>query len=130
MTTISDGTTTITIADGLAWTDEFMWAPVEQSDQRTITGALVVQTAVRIAGRPITLAPDDEGSGWMTRAALDQCKVWAAVPGQLLTVTYRSVARTVLWRHQDGAIAASPVQFTNEVDATDFYRATLRFLET
>lgn len=129
MTTLTDGTTTVTISDDLAWADEFAWAPVEQSVQRTITGALVVQATARVAGRPITLAGEDDNTGWLTRAALDQCKTWAAVPGQQMTLTYRGAAHTVIWRHQDTAIDATPVAFYSDVEAGDFYRATLRFME-
>jgi hypothetical protein len=130
MTTLTDGTTTTTISDDLMWADEFAWAPVEQAVQRTITGALVVQAAARVAGRPITLAAEDEASGWISRAALDQFKVWAAIPGQLLTLNYRGVNHTVLFRHQDTAIDAAPVAFYSDVQSDDPYRVTLRFMET
>jgi len=129
MTTLSDGTTTVTLSADLAWSDEFAWAPVEQTVQRTITGAVIVQAAARVAGRPITLAASDEQAGWLTRAALDQCRVWALIPGQQLTLNYRGVSHTVIWRHQDTAIDASPVVFYADVQSGDFYRATLRFME-
>ena len=130
MTTLSDGVATITLnTDGLMWADEFAWNPVEQSTQRTITGALIVQTAARVAGRPITLAAEDESSGWITRAALDQCRAWASVPGKQLVLTYRGTARDVIWRHEDTAIDAAPVAAFNDVQSGDYYRATLRFME-
>lgn len=130
MTTLTDGTTTTTISDDLMWADEFAWAPVEQTVERSITGALIVSAAHRVAGRPITLAAEDEASGWISRAALDQFKVWAAIPGQLLTLNYRGVNHTVLFRHQDTAIDAAPVAFYSDVQSDDPYRVTLRFMET
>lgn len=129
MTTLTVGGTTVSFTDDLIWADEFAWAPVEQSVDRTITGALIVQTAARTAGRPITLAAEDDFSGWITRAALDQFKAWAAVPGQQMTLVYRGASRTVIWRHQDTAIDAAPVVFYADVQAGDYYRATLRFME-
>jgi hypothetical protein len=129
MTTLTVGGTTVTFSDDLIWADEFAWAPVEQSVERTITGALVVQTAARVAGRPITLAAEDDNSGWITRAALDQFKVWAAVPGQAMTLVYRGVSHSVIWRHQDTALDAAPVVFYSDVQSGDYYRATLRFME-
>ena len=45
MTTLTDGTTTTTISDDLMWADEFAWAPVEQTVERSITGALIVSAA-------------------------------------------------------------------------------------
>ena len=130
MTTLSDGVTTVSFSDDLVWADEFAWAPVEQSVERTIVGALIVQTAARVAGRPITLAAEDEFSGWITRGALDQFKVWAAIPGQALTLTYRGESHAVIWRHQDTAIDATAVVFfSGPVQTGDYYRATLRFME-
>lgn len=128
MSTLSDGTTTITLDDGLAWADEFGWAPVAQSVEYSVTGALLVQTGTRLAGQPITLAADAEDKGWISRAALLQCRVWAAVPGQVLTLIYRGTAYSVIWRHQDGAIDATPVMAWADDQADDDYRATLRFM--
>ena len=129
MTTLSDGTSTVTFTDDLQWADEFAWAPVAQSAERTITGALSVQVAAMTAGRPITLAADGEDAGWLTRAQLDAMRGWADIAGKVLTLTYRGVARSVMWRHQDTAIDASPVVPFADVQAGDFYRATLRFME-
>ena len=130
MTTLSNGTITIDLSDDLGWPDEFDWQAVEQSVTRTWTGALIVQNAQRIAGRPITLQGDSPTVGWLTRAQLEQCYTWASIPQQLLTLTYRGVAHTVLFRHQDGAIASSPVAPFNDVQPGDFYVAVLRFMET
>ena len=130
MTTLTDGVTTVTFSDDLVWADEFAWAPVEQTVDRTITGALIVQAGARVAGRPITLAAEDDSSGWITRGALDQFKVWAGIPGRVLTLNYRGEAHTVIWRHQDTAIDAAPVVFfSGPVQTGDYYRATLRFME-
>lgn len=128
MTTLSDGTTTVTFTDDLMWSDEFAWMPVEQTSQRTITGGLVVQTAARTAGQPVTLAAPDARSGWITRAALDQFKTWAAIHGQQMTLVYRGVTSTVIWRHQDGAIEAAPVVPYSDVQSGDYYRAVLRLM--
>lgn len=130
MTTLSDGTTTVTFSDDLVWADEFAWAPVAQSVDRSITGSLIVQAGAMVAGRPITLAAEDDSSGWLTRGALDQFKVWAAIPGRTLTLVYRGESRSVIWRHQDTAINAAPVVFfSGPVQTGDYYRATLRFME-
>lgn len=126
MTTLTDGTTTVNFTDDLLWSDEFSWQPVEQSETRSITGALVLQIGVRTAGQPITLEPPAEGGAWLARAQLDQLAGWAAVPGQVLTLTLRGVARSVVWRHQNTAITAQPVMHCNDVQAADDYIATLR----
>lgn len=130
MTTLSDGTTTIDLPDALVWADELTWAPVAQTARRTITGALVVTTQAMQAGQPITLAAERDDQGWITRAALLQCRAWAAIAGQVMTLTYRGTAYSVLWRLQDGAIDARPVMPWTDDAADDHYRATLRFMRT
>jgi hypothetical protein len=130
--TLSDGTTTVTLHPDLLWSDEFNWHPVEQSAQRTVTGALIVQVATRVAGRPITLEPEDDSSAWMLRSVVEQLRNWAAVPGQELELTLRGVARDVVFRHQDGAgLEAVPVVHFSDSDvaSSDWYRCTLRLME-
>lgn len=131
MIQLSDGTTTLTLHPDLYWSDENDWHPVEQTVQRTLTGALIVSTTQRVAGRPITLEPEDEESAWQTLEVLAQLRNWAAVPGQELTLTLRGVDRTVIFRHQDGtAVEAAPVLHRSDVQDDDFYRITVRLMET
>lgn len=128
--TLGDGTTTITLHPDLFWEDENDWHPVEQTTERSITGALIVQVATRQNGRPITLRPEDDGSAWMTQGTLDSLRNWAAVPGKVMTLTMRGIARQVMFRHQDGAaLEASPVVHYSDVLSGDYYRVTLRFME-
>ena len=65
---------TLTLNPDLKWTDENNWNPVEQTAERTITGALVVQVGAMVAGRPITLEPEDDESAWMSRADVEQLR--------------------------------------------------------
>jgi hypothetical protein len=126
---LTNAGTTIALPADLQWTDEYAWQAVEQSVERSITGALIVQPAAKQGGRPITLAPLDERSGWITRATLEQLRAWAAVPGLALTLTLRGVARAVAFRHQDTAIEARPLVHFEDVQDTDNYLATVRFME-
>lgn len=130
MITLSDGTTTITLHPDLFWSDE-NWAPVEQTSQRTVTGALVVSASLRVAGRPVTLEPEDDSSAWMLLATITQLRNWAAAPGQSLTLTLRGTTRSVIFRHHDGAgVEAKPVKHQSDVDNADFYTCVLRLMET
>ena len=123
-------TSTVALSEDLYWSDENGWFPVEQSQQRTVTGALVVSTATRVGGRPITLTPEDAGSAWMSRATLDILRTWASVPGRQMTLTLRGVTRAVIFRHQDGSpVEASPIVHYSDVDDSDWYSVTLRFME-
>lgn len=128
--TLSDVTTTINLHEDLYWEDEFTWHPVEQSAERTVTGALIVDVNTRTSGRPITLRPEDDRSAWMARSVLEQLRNWAAVPGKTLTLTLRGVARTVMFRHHEGpAVEPAPVIHYNDTDAADRYTVTVRFME-
>lgn len=129
--TLAVGGTSVTLHPDLYWSDENDWHPVEQSAQRTITGALVVSTHQRVGGRPITLQPIDDASAWMPRATVEQLRNWAAVAGQELTLTLHGVARTVIFRHHDGAaVEATPIVHFDEMESTDWYVVTLRLMET
>lgn len=124
------GATTVTLNPDLYWEDENNWHPVEQTSERTITGAMVVQAAAKIAGRPITLRPEDESSAATSQADLEQLRNWAAVPGQVLTLTLRGVSRSVIFRHHDGAaIEARPWIHRSDVQSGDLYLATVRLME-
>lgn len=121
--------TTLELPEDLLWSDELTWQPVEQTVERSITGALIVQSAARVAGRPITLAPEDDESAWMSRAVLDALRTWAAVPGREMVLNVGGVDRTVVFRHQEQAIDARPVVHYSEMVAGDAYLVTLRFME-
>ena len=123
------GTTTLELHPDLLWADEFTWTPVEQSVQRTITGALIVSTAVRLSGRPITLQPEDDESAWTPKADLDTLRQWAAGASTVLQLTLRGQVHDVIFRHQDGAINATPVKHMSDSAAGDWYLVTLRLME-
>lgn len=127
--TLTDGTTSVTLNPDLFWSDEHNWNPVEQTAERTLTGALLVSSAFLTAGRPITLEPEDDSSAWMPRSAVDALRNFAAVPGKELTLTLRSVARAVIFRHQDGGFSARPVVHYNDADNADWYLCTVRLME-
>lgn len=127
--TLTDGTTTLSLHPDLFWVDEFEWQPVEQTEQRTITGALIVESALRIGGRPITLQPEDDASAWISREALTAIGAWAAIPGKTMTLTLRGVARDVIFRHQEKGLTAKPLIHYSDPDTNDYYLATVRFME-
>lgn len=125
--TLTAGAANITLPEDLRWSDED-WAPVGQTMTRGITGAAIVQSRARTAGRPITLEPPDEDSAWMTRAVLVQLRNLAAIPGQVMTLTMSGQTYSVAFRHQDNAIETEPVVFYNDENASDYFLTTLRFM--
>lgn len=129
ITLTRDGTT-LTLNPDLYWSDEHSWFPVEQTVERSVTGALIVSVATRDAGRPVTLEAHDDSSGWITAADLTQLKAWAAISGCEMSLTIRETTRTVMFRHQDGQpIEADPIAHYSDIASGDFYRVTLRFME-
>ena len=129
--TLADVSTTLTLNPDLYWSDENTWHPVQQTADRTITGAHVVQAALMVKGRPITLEPQDDSAAWMSLSDVTALRNWAAVPGKTMTLTLRGVERDVIFRHQDGGFEARPViQYRDGHElTTDFYRCTIRLME-
>ncbi len=131
--TLSDGTTTLTLDPDLYWADEFDWFSVEQAVERGLTGALIIQTASRVKGRPITLAPSDDAAAWMPRATLTQLAAWESSPALTLTLNLRGTVFTVAFRRHDGApFEARPVEFVADPlpgDVGDWYLTTIRLIE-
>lgn len=129
--TLRVATTEVVLPADLYWSDETTWQPVAQKEERSITGALIVQTSVMTGGRPITLQPvDADRSGWVTRMVLDQLMDWAAQPGLQMVLSLRGQSRSVIWRHSErGVIDARPVFHFDDVQPGDFYSVTLKFME-
>lgn len=60
---------TLTLDPQFDWADEFDWQPLAQSDPiYTITGAMIIETGIKQAGRPITLNGDNV---WLKKSVLD-----------------------------------------------------------
>lgn len=96
----------ITLPAGLVWEDEFAWTPVEQSTEYSLTGALIVQSATKQAGRPITLVGQSDGldhTAWISRTNLLAVQTALEVTGATFTLTMHD-ARTFT------VMAAGPVQ--------------------
>ena len=131
-TTLTDGTTTVTLPAELLRTDEYGYSPVRQSVTPTLTGALWVDVSTMQTGEPITLSGsrDSDGSvyGAITRSQLATLRAMANQPGQPHTLTYRGQAYTVIWRHHDApAIAAEDVVPFSDPLPSDFVIPTLKF---
>jgi hypothetical protein len=124
---------TLTLPDDLLWADEHAWSPAVASVSYLLTGALLVQSAVRQAGRPITLAGAVD-MAWVPRSDITTLHSWAAVPlsadsGRFELTLPDGRTFTVAFRHTDTAIEAEPVLGFPARSESDFYRLTLRFLE-
>lgn len=88
----------LALPDGLRWSDEFTWSPLQATRDYSLTGALILQTAERLAGRPITLIGGERWA-WMTRANL--------LALQTLLDTYAASLTLIL--HDARSFAVTPV---------------------
>jgi len=114
----------IEIDNDLAWIDEFEWSPRDEGANYSITGALIVEpSAVKQAGRPITLQ-GDEDRAWITRATLEALQ--ATLDGvEPMTLTLWD-ARTfsVGWRYGE-----TPIEARELWPGAGFFVVTLRLRE-
>ena len=121
------------LPDDLLWSDEHAWTPATASVSYLITGALLVQSALRQAGRPMTLTGAQD-MAWVTRSCVETLYDWAAAPlgadsGRFELTLFDTRTFNVAFRHAEGAIEAEPVTgFTARSDS-DFYRITLKLMQ-
>lgn len=124
MSTLTNITTSAVLElPNMVWVDEFAWTPAVHNTARTITGALLVRSGLRQAGRPITLQ-----GGWLTRAQLTTLQGWIDTPGLSMTLLHAGQTFTVVADHESGALEAPPVVDYHTPAAGDFYAPRLRLL--
>ncbi len=119
----------VTLPGDLRWSDEFAGAQVQRSAEYSVTGALIVQEAVKQAGRPITLEAKSESQGyiWLERAMLLAVQTLADTPGWTGTLTLADGrAFTVAFR-EDGLIAEPVIHQAHTADLpTRPYSVTIK----
>lgn len=118
----------VQIPRGMVWTDEFDWHPVEQATAYGTTGALLVDVAVRQAGRTITLQAQTD-AGWIRRSVLQTVCEMAAVPRAQYVLTLADGRTFDVIFSGGNAIQATPVARPELPPDTHPYVATFRFLE-
>lgn len=111
----------------LLWTDEFDWTPTEQHQTRTLTGALVFETAARQGGRPITLQGGQD-YGWATKSQVSSAYDKLTITTPLTLVLPDTRTFNVRFRHEETPIDANQVVDYRIPDNTDFYLLTIRLI--
>jgi len=123
---------TINLPNDMLWVDEHKWLPAVANPTYSLTGALIVETAAKLLGRPITLQPPAD-MAWLTRSDVATLRTWASQPKCRfrLEFEYPSDTRSffVIFRHQDGALEAEPVKGFPQHADEDYFMTTLRFTE-
>lgn len=123
----------VSLPNDLLWKDEHSWTPVVSTVSYSLSGALLIDSGTMEAGRPITLEPPEESMGWVSRATADKLLLWAQSPTRKMTLVleYPSDDRqfTVMFRHYDGAVEASPVKGFPGHSHDDWFTVAIRLIE-
>ncbi|CAN5753670.1 hypothetical protein BH11PSE12_BH11PSE12_08260 [soil metagenome] len=129
LTNITTGQT-LTLSHDLLWTDEYHWSPQVATVNYSLSGALLIETATRQAGRPISLQAPDDAMAWHPRTTVDTLYAWASVPGQQLHLIFddgRSFQ--VLFGWADGAVIESrPVAGFPSYTADEDMHLSIKFI--
>ncbi len=120
----------LALPDDLLWVDEHAWTPAVAAVSYLLTGALLIETAARQKGRPLTLASGVD-MAWVKRGTVNTLQAWAAQPARQFELTLPDGrVFTVVFRHHEIALEAEPVMGFPARSDTDFFRLTLRLMET
>lgn len=112
----------------MEWVDEWDWNAIEQEQDRSLTGALIVQEGVKLYGRPITLASN--GGAWFPLATVRALEAMASVRGAVHQLTLPSGDQHyVTWNRVAGPVVqAVPVHRTVAPGPDWLYQLTLRLI--
>jgi len=99
---LDNGELSVDLPADLEWVDEFLWTKVKEKVEVALDGALIIQTATQLKGRPITLRG---GSNvWLTREELSKLQAMMDA-GKTMTLTLADGRQfQVRFRYAEGAI--------------------------
>ena len=128
MSIILDG---LTLPSGIKVEDEFGWSPISQHFERSVTGANLFDSGVKLHGKPLVLNSDDE-SGWITRADLKL--LYAKLSNDsTFNVTFEDLTiQACRFDHgtEGKPISATPLIQYNELQNSDMYiNLTIKLIE-
>ena len=114
--------------DQLEWVDEFDWDPIAQEQDRSLTGALIIQEGVKLYGRPITLESND--GAWFTLATVRALEALRDQLGKVMLLTLPTGdTHYVTWNRAAGApVVGKPLFRTVNPGLDDLYHITLRLI--
>ncbi len=107
------------------WIDEFDWQALVVSEPiYTITGAMIIETGIKSAGRPITLNGDNV---WLKKSLLDRLFLLAQTPTPLSLGVPDGRVFDVLLKKID---KATPITAYQKADETgdDYWRCDMLFI--
>lgn len=112
----------------LEWTDEFDWDVVEQEQERSLSGAMIVQEGTKLFGRPITLASN--GGAWFTLATVRQLEALRDERGRVMHLVLPDAREfDVIFNRTNGAaLEARALERRVNPAAGSLYEITLRLI--
>ena len=116
------------LPDNLIWVDEFSTTQVAASHTRSLTGALIVQTSLKLAGRSIVL--DGQAGGWVTHTQLTALRLLLEVnPDKTFILDYRGITQDVIQNASTGpALTSTAIVDYETPTAEDYYWINLKLL--
>ena len=118
----------IELPDDLVWSDEFTWTPGLQTTSYTLTGALIVETGIKLAGRTITLTGSADAA-WIDRGTLLDLQAKLTDTSAMTLTLHDSRAFQVVFDHGQKPLEAAPIIDYSTSESTDWYSLTLRLLQ-
>ncbi|MBO9484675.1 hypothetical protein [Salinisphaera sp. G21_0] len=120
---------TITLPDDLLWINEFEWNLVEQTTERSLTGALLVQEGQLTHGRPIVLSGNGQ-AGWVSRLTVKNLFTLSKAVSKTMTLKLPDNRQfSVIFDRSNGApIEAQQLMPFAYPDDSNQYLLTLRLL--
>lgn len=119
----------IQLPRGMLWIDEFNWSAVEKAAEYSVTGALLIDAATKLAGRPLTLQGTSD-AGWIERGVLKALRALAAADAVGVHVLTLADGRIFNVQFAPGEpIEAAPVARPELPPDSYPYVATLRLIE-
>ncbi|MDG9928256.1 MULTISPECIES: hypothetical protein [unclassified Pseudomonas] len=115
--------------DQLQWVEQFAsWDPIEQNQDRTLGGALIIQEGIKLYGRPITLA-SNEGA-WFPLSIVQQLEALRDQVGIVMPLTLQTGEQHyVTWNRAAGpAVEAVPLFRGVVYGPDDLFNITLRLI--
>jgi hypothetical protein len=126
---LDDGTSQILLPDDLYWADELDWDPISQTQEESITGAVIIEPFETLGGRPITLMPPADDMALISRATFLQLDAWRRVKGKEMTLIFANGNQfTVIFGRP--ALQAKPFFGFTHRAPDEWWHGTIRFLET
>lgn len=121
------------LPNDLWWSDEFEWSSVTAAHEYALDGTLIVEQAVKQAGRPITLKQPDSTMAWISRSTLQKLKQWADIQDARFTLKfeYEQDKRvfTVIFDNRSSPLSGSPVIGFPQHGSNDWFVSEIRLIE-